>query len=246
MAERASEDSADMTPNEPTHDPTTAHTSDLPIDGPGLPDTIDPDEVAEELRPTWVSRGVDLVVGLVLVVVSLTMASIALGQAGPALRVGSWSGILMGLFSGLGGIHMLRRAMGAAPRLEWDDDALIDRTSILGGELRIPWRDIRDVTTRARDSGVQIEFEDRPSFTETMSPGRRIQFALNRLRGIRGLLINPSFLRIDHRRLGSALEQVMLESEARELRERKPGDLLITPPEGPPPDPPAPPLPQGE
>ena len=120
--------------------------------------SVDPEIVRNELRPTWISRGLDFLLGNGLAVLSLAFVSVA---AGIPVR-GAVLSLIAGVLGGIGAFHMLRRAIGGRPVIEWDEDGFTDRTSLLGGELQIRWEDVKEVTVRRSNAGVRIEFEDHP------------------------------------------------------------------------------------
>ena len=175
-----------------------------------LPHDTDPVDVLQELRPTLGSRAIDLVVSGVMLLLAWSMIFPLSGGTT------AFSLFLAGFFT-LGGVHYLRRTVSGKPRLEWDEERLIDRTSMIGGDLEIPWSDVQEISVSKVNGGIHLHFIDHPSVDRGMGLGRRIQRVILRLRGIPGLEINPSFLSVDYRVLGATLERLLLDFELRRV-----------------------------
>ncbi len=112
------------------------------------------------------------------------------------------------------------------PLIEWNEDGVIDRTSLGGETLFIPWSDIDFVSTGRVHSGVRINLREHPACFRFLGPGRMLQRFLSWARGFRGVEINPSFMRLDYRKLGRVLDELVTEAQVRQVREAKPvGEL---------------------
>ena len=175
---------------------------------------LPPEELREKLRPTGVGRVGNLVVGATFLAIAIAVV----GGMGVGVSGGALLRAAVAALSGLAGIHYLRRAALPKPRIDWDDDALYDRTSIFGTELRIPWSDIREVETSRVSAVVRLRLEDDATVLDRMGPGQRIRLALLRLRGIHGIEITPNFMPVDWRELGGTLEELLLAAELRDER----------------------------
>jgi hypothetical protein len=107
-------------------------------------------------------------------------------------------------FCSLWAVHFLRRSLDSSPRLEVDSSGIIDRTSMFGGELRVPWEDVLEVVVRGR--GVELVIRDLRDLQRRSGFGRRIEILVRRLSGRKTMLIVPTFLGIPHKRLAEALQ----------------------------------------
>ncbi|MDT8370175.1 MAG: hypothetical protein RQ745_13295 [Longimicrobiales bacterium] len=175
-------------------------------------------EIEESLRPTIGRRlgfigvgGVFLLLGIYGVVTGLPLIN------------------LFDLLFLLVGGKLTHLGVDSLPLLEWDEEGLIDRTSLVGEALFIPWSDIDSVSTGQIHSGVRLNLKRKPRCFTGLGPGRLLQRFVSWIRGFRGIEISPSFMRVDYRRLGHVLDELVIEAQMRELRESRPAGEL---PEG--------------
>ncbi len=125
--------------------------------------------------------------------------------------------LLIGPLSLLTCFHLLRRAFDRGPRLVVDAEGIVDRTSIVGGELRIPWEEIKDVATSASWGTVELEVRDPAALQSGAGFWRRTWMWLGRLRGKRTISVNPSLLGLSKGALRDRLAGALLHHERVQL-----------------------------
>ena len=84
-------------------------------------------------------------------------------------------------------VHFIMRSLDSSPRLEVDSSGIIDRTSMFGGELRVPWEDVLEVVVRRR--GVELVIRDLRELQRRSGFERRIGILILRLFGSKTILI---------------------------------------------------------
>lgn len=94
----------------------------------------------------------------------------------------------------LGSFHFLKRAFDSRPRIVLTEDGIIDRTSFYGGELLIPWAQVRDVRASRLYGGLQVEVTDLNELMESAGPGRRMALNSWRLFGKRTVTLGTTLL----------------------------------------------------
>jgi hypothetical protein len=88
----------------------------------------------------------------------------------------------------LASVRLLMRSLDSSPRLEVDSSGIIDRTSIFGGEFRVPWEDVLEVAVRWR--GVELVIRDLRELQRRSGFERRIEILIRRLFGSKTILIS--------------------------------------------------------
>jgi len=117
----------------------------------------------------------------------------------------------------LSSLHFFRRALDPSPRLVVDSDGIIDRTSIFGKELRIPWKHVHSVTVSKLDGHVYLQLKDLRALQQRASIGRRFELFLRRLFGRDTIRIGPTMLGISKRDLGKRIEDAHFHFEKTQL-----------------------------
>lgn len=90
--------------------------------------------------------------------------------------VASW--LAIAIFAPLG-FRAVSRLMDTRPRLVISDDGIVDRTGFLGGELFIPWDQVRDVRP-TRSGRIAVELRDPPVVEKQAGPYRRWAMRVSR------------------------------------------------------------------
>lgn len=128
--------------------------------------------------------------------------------------VASW---LMAPFVAVVCLHFGRRAFDRGPRLQIDAEGITDRTSILGGPLRISWDEVAGVSCSRWLNAVEVHLRDPASFKTRLGIGRRVEMLLNRLVGKRSLVLSLTLLGVGKRAVAERAEYALLNAERREL-----------------------------
>ena len=145
----------------------------------------------------------------------------------------SWISLLPLALSVSSSLHLFRRALSRKPVLEWDEEGLTDRSSVLGDELFIPWSDIESVRPNRMNGTVRLEFVDDPAHRRGLGVGRRIQRGIHRILGISGLPISATATGVKYLQLSDVLEDRLLAYETRQLTQPgEAGPLKDPAPEG--------------
>jgi len=165
--------------------------------------------VAETLEPSLVRRGLWILVGALIVAVAVL---------GLTWGVSLWS-VGFAVVAWLSGGKLLSLGLRGVPLLEWDSEGITDRTSLIGGDLFIPWSDISSVTTNALHSGIRLNFVPNAESASISGPGRWLQARINQLRGFSGIEISPSFMAIDYRSLGRSFDEMVTQRQVGEVAE---------------------------
>ncbi len=176
------------------------------------------------LRPKPALRAVELITGAAFGVIgaggigAMVVESIAGGGVFSPLEFG-----LFGVLS-LISLHFLRRGVLGRPPVEWTDDELILRTSVLGIEYRIPLSDIRNVHRRGRRAPPLLEFVDGAEARHSKGLRRGLHWIWRKLRGERGMEVSGAFLGLGPGPLGEVLETKLLQWERRRMGAGRRGD----------------------
>lgn len=116
----------------------------------------------------------------------------------------------------LASIHFLRRSFDPVPRLTMDAEGITDRTSILGGALRIPWSQIRRVSVSWWHNGVQLEVGDLDALQQDAGVRRALGIRLARLVRKETITLDTTLLGISRSelrgRVAAALDRYERES----------------------------------
>ncbi len=179
------------------------------------------DSVAEFLEPSPLRRTLWIAAGALIVAVAVM---------GLVWDVSIWSAAFA-VVGGLAGGRLLSIGLRGVPLLEWDSEGLTDRTSLIGGDLFVPWSQISSVTTSSLHSGVRLNLVANADCLRSAGPGRWLQARMNRARGFSGIEISPTFTAIDYTSLGRSLDEIVTRqqigrvTESRTPAKLRPGDM---------------------
>lgn len=124
--------------------------------------------------------------------------------------------------SGLAAFHFLRRAFDGRPRLTVDSEGITDRTSLGGGEIHVPWRDVLGVSVSRGLGTVELTVRDPVAVRTSACLARRLWMRLGHMLGKRTITITPTLLGVGKEALRDRLDANLLEFERRELGLRAP------------------------
>jgi hypothetical protein len=131
-----------------------------------------------------------------------------------------WTGLLHWLLTGamgFNGFFFLRRALDARPRLELNRQGIMDRTSLSGSTLFIPWVEVEDVHPTIGKKMLEVRVRDLNQTRMRTGWLRRSWLALRRLWGKRTVSIFLGALGLEKEDLSRMIEDGMIASERREL-----------------------------
>lgn len=117
----------------------------------------------------------------------------------------------------LSSAHFLARAFDRRPRFTMDPAGLLDRTSIAGGQLQIPWRDILSVTASRWRGTVEVEVRDFEELCRNAGLRRRMALRLGALFGKRTVSVRPTLLGLSREHLRERLDAELLRFERSSL-----------------------------
>lgn len=117
----------------------------------------------------------------------------------------------------LASLHFFARAFDGRPRLMMDDEGILDRTSIAGGQLQIPWQDILGVTASRWRGTVEVEVRDFEELCRHTGLRRRTALRLGALLGKRTVSITPTLLGLSREQLRERLDAGLLRFERSSL-----------------------------
>jgi hypothetical protein len=121
-------------------------------------------------------------------------------------------------FFSLLSLHFLARGISEGPRLTMDADGILDRTSIVGGPLRILWADVLRVTaSRWLPGTVRLEVRDLTPLLARAGLRRRLELWIGKLLGSRTISINTPLLGISSKKLRERLDAELLRFERAQL-----------------------------
>lgn len=116
-------------------------------------------------------------------------------------------------FCGLGAVHFLGRALDRRPRLVLDGEGVTDRTSMIGGALRVEWSEVTGVATLGLSDTVRLQVRDWKTLRRRAGPVRRLWMWITRLLGRDSIAISPAFLGMNQRELGRRVEDALFRFE---------------------------------
>ena len=125
--------------------------------------------------------------------------------------------VLVPILSGLTSLHFLLRVFDRRARLIIDAEGITDRTSIGGGELRIPWAEVLSVSTSGWQSTVELQVRDPSALRQGVGPSRRLWMWLGHVFGKRSVSITPTLLGMNKKKLHESLDDGLLRFERSEL-----------------------------
>ena len=134
--------------------------------------------------------------------------------------------LVLGVAAGFGGMQLLRRTFSTLPRAWWNHEGLTDNSSLISGPLHLTWGNIKSISSRR--GLVRIELEESALRSLDLPLSRRVQIALNRIRGFRGFSLDLTLLHVDGSDLAYYLSLAADRSEfirLREATERRIGDV---------------------
>jgi len=117
----------------------------------------------------------------------------------------------------LASFHFLKRGFDARPRLVVDSKGVLDRTSVFGRELHVPWQEIREVSVSKLNGVVLLHVRDLRALYSHATLGRRFELWVRRLRGFRSVGIGPTLLGMKHSEIGRRIGDALVDYERAEL-----------------------------
>ncbi len=168
-------------------------------------------KMAGKLRLGWWRRTESLLAALILAAVP-----VAIGVAGPTFS--SAAGLVLGLPAGLASLQFFRRFFTGRPVVEWDEHGLVDRSSYIAGPFALSWGQIERASP-TQGGGVRLELNEAALHGQSVDVLRRVQLAVNRLRGFHGIVINLSLLGLDNRELARVLTGLANASEYQRIKD---------------------------
>jgi len=167
--------------------------------------------VAETLEPSLARRALWIVVGALILAVAVL---------GLTWGVSIWS-VGFAVLAWLSGGKLLSLGLRGVPLLEWDSEGITDRTSLIGGDLFVPWSQISSVSTTSLHSGIRLNFVPNAESASSSGAGRWLQARINQFRGFSGIEISPSFMAIDYRALGQTIDEMVTQYQVGEVAESR-------------------------
>lgn len=119
--------------------------------------------------------------------------------------------------TGLASLHFIRRAFDRRPRLIVDAEGITDRTSILGGALRVPWKDVLSVSVSRLWGTVNLEVRDPARIRREAGLLRRAWMLFERLLGQGEIAVSPTLLGLGRVELKERLDAALLDFERKQL-----------------------------
>ena len=124
---------------------------------------------------------------------------------------------LMAPFGAIASLHFFRRVFDGRPRLVVDEEGIVDRTALIGGELRLPWAEILSVSASGLRNTVDLTVRDPPTLGRMCGFWRRVGLRLGRLIGRRSVSINLTLLGFTKGKLKERLDDGLLRFERTQL-----------------------------
>jgi hypothetical protein len=118
--------------------------------------------------------------------------------------------------AGLSSLHFFRRAADSLPRLVVDSEGIIDRTSIFGKELRVPWAHVHSVSV-SPNGNCYLQLKALDTLREGASLGRRIELLVRRLLRKEEFRISATLLGINKFDLGEHIQKAHFQFERSQL-----------------------------
>lgn len=129
----------------------------------------------------------------------------------------SWYPWLLVPLFGAATIHFMRRAFSPEARIAWGPGGVTDRTSILEGELIIPWENILGISPGGWDRAVHVQIRDMRELRRHAGLSRKAGILLRTWVGRRTIRLSPFLLGVNRRELHEGLEDAFASYERRKL-----------------------------
>lgn len=120
------------------------------------------------------------------------------------------------LVSAATSLHFLARALDGRDRLTVTEEGILDRTSIVGGDLFVRWDEVTDVRA-SRSRWVELQVSDLDAVAERADWRRRWAIRAARLIGKKTITIMPVLLGLNGIELGRRLDDGLLVAERKQL-----------------------------
>ena len=130
------------------------------------------------------------------------------------------SGLIRWLLTGamgFNGFYFLRRAADPRPRLILDRQGIVDRTSVSGSTLFIPWTEVEGIQPTISRKMVEIRVRDLDQVRKDTGWVRRFWLGIRRLWGKKTIPILTGMLGLEKSELSQLIERGMIAQERREL-----------------------------
>ena len=128
-------------------------------------------------------------------------------------------------FSVLASLHFLARVVDGRPRLIIDVDGILDRTSVVGGDVHIHWDEVLSVSPSLWWGSVEVEVRNLEEIADRSDWRRRLALRAWALVGKRSISITPVMLGIKKKPLCARIDAGLLVAERKAMG-------LIPPPLG--------------